>query len=58
MKKETIYDETITVFIYFVDAKLCRFWADSKKIRQIFSNLCGQTFKTWTNRRKRLYYCL
>ena len=36
MKKKTNF------YFYFVDAKLRRIWADSKKMRQIFFNLYGQ----------------
>ena len=34
----------------FSDAKLRRFDADSKKLRQIFFNLFGQTSELWTKR--------
>jgi len=34
------------------DAKLRRFYTDSKKKRQIFFNLYGQTTRLWTNREK------
>ena len=37
MKKKTDF------YFILVDAKLRRIWVDSKKYRQFFSNLCGQS---------------
>ena len=57
MKKKLFMMKTITVFIYYVDAKLRRFWADSKKSSKLFFNLCGQTPHLWPNRGKRQKSC-
>jgi hypothetical protein len=51
MKKKTNF------YLYFVDAKLQRFKADSKKLRQFFFNLCGQTNDLWTYRGNRPLCC-
>ena len=45
------------LLIFFVDAKLLRIWADSKKKRKFFFNLCGQLFHLWTNRENRPKSC-
>lgn len=39
------------------DAKLRRFWADSKKMWQFFSNLYGQMARLWTNRGGCAIFC-
>ena len=47
----------ILLLLFISDAKLRRLGADSKKMRQIFFNLCGQTFHLWTNRGNGLKCC-
>ena len=51
MKKKTNF------YFYFVDAKVRRFLADSKKNARFFSKLYGQTPDLWTNRQNLFKTC-
>lgn len=54
-KKLSMMNQLLSLF--FVDAKLRRIWADSKKMCQSFFNLCGQTKDLWPNRVVSAIFC-